>query len=142
VRKGCAPAGAVATSRRKEEKRVEWWSTAKALITEETGLSRDALHLLAGIGAYLILTAILPRRASPWLPWLLILVAGLANEYADYLYETWPGQWRESLKDMATTLGLPTLLILLGRFAPDLLVRRKPADAMGEPALEQEPAGD
>ena len=121
---------------------MEWWSTAKALITEETGLSRDALHLLAGLASYLILTAILPRRVSPWLPWILILAAGLANEWADYLFETWPGQWRESVKDMVTTLSVPTLLFLLGRYAPDLLVRQRRAGDMGEPAFEQEPVGD
>ena len=115
------------------------WAAFKTLITDETGLSRDALHLIAGLGAYLILTALLPRRVSPAIPWFVILLAGLANEWADYLYETWPGQWRESLKDMVTTLALPSLLILFGRFAPDLLVRPRPVDAMKKPALEQQP---
>ena len=118
------------------------WAAFKTLITDETGLSRDALHLIAGLGAYLILTALLPRRVSPFAPWFVILLAGLANEWADYLYETWPGQWRESLKDMVTTLALPSLLILLGKFAPDLLVRANPVNAMEEAMLEQEPAGD
>jgi hypothetical protein len=118
------------------------WAALKTLITDETGLSRDALHLLVGLGAYLVLAALLPRRVSPLLPWLLILVAGLANEWADYLHETWPGQWRESLKDMATTLSLPSLLILLGRLAPHLLVRPAPAAASEKAAPDQEPAGD
>ena len=118
------------------------WAAFKTLITEETGLSRDALHLLAGLGAYLLLTALLPRRVSPALPWLLILLAGLANEWADYLYETWPGQWIESLKDMATTLALPSLLIPLGRFAPHLLVRPRRPDDMEDVRAGQEPSGD
>lgn len=116
------------------------WAAIKTVITEDTGLSRDALHLLTGLGLYLLLTAVLPRRSRPILPWFLILVAGLANEWADYLHETWPGQWRESLKDMITTLSLPTLLILLGRFAPSLLVGRR--QAADEATIVQEPADD
>ena len=118
------------------------WAAFKELITDETGLSRDAFHLLAGLGVYLVLTVLLPRRVSPLTPWFLILIAGLANEWADYLHETWPGQWRESLKDMVTTLALPSLLIFLAQFAPDLLVRPKPVDAMGDPPIKQEPTGD
>lgn len=118
------------------------WAVIKTVITDQTGLSRDALHLLVGLGAYFLLTAMLPRRVSPLVPWLLILVAGLANEWADYLYETWPGQWRESLKDMATTLALPTVLLLLGRFAPHLLVRPRRPDDMDRAREGQEPAGD
>lgn len=118
------------------------WTAIKTVIVEETGLSRDALHLLTGLGAYLILTALLPRRVPPVVPWFLIFAAGLANEWADYLVETWPGQWRESLKDMITTLMLPSLLIFLGRFAPDLLLRPRPLDAMEKQALEPEPVGE
>lgn len=115
------------------------WAAIKTIITEDTGLSRDALHLLTGLGLYLLLTALLPRRSWPVLPWFLILIAALANEWADYLNETWPGQWRESLKDMVTTLALPTLLILLSRFAPNLLVRPKAIDSTGKPTPEPEP---
>ena len=118
------------------------WAALKTLITEETGLSRDALHLVAGLVTYVILTAILPRRVSPAVPWFIILVAGLANEWADYLYETWPGQWRESLKDMVTTLALPSLLILVGRLAPHLLVRPSRPDGMEVAGAGQEPTGD
>lgn len=118
------------------------WAAIKTIITEGTGLSRDALHLLTGLGLYLLLTALLPRRSWPALPWLLILIAGLANEWADYLHETWPGQWRESLKDMITTLALPTLLILLGRFAPSLLVGRRQAASQDDATLAQDRVGD
>ena len=118
------------------------WAAIKTVITEDTGLSRDALHLLTGLGLYLLLTAVLPRRSWPILPWFLILVAGLANEWADYLHETWPGQWRESLKDMITTLSLPTLLILLGRFAPSLLVGRRQGSSAGESTVVGEPADE
>lgn len=100
------------------------WATIKTAITVDTGLSRDALHILTGAGLYFLIVALLPRRVTPWVAWFVILAAGLANEWADYLYETWPGQWKESLKDMITTLALPTLLLLIGRFAPNLLVRR------------------
>ena len=118
------------------------WAAIKTVITHETGLSRDALHLLAGIGLYLLLVAILPRRSGPWLAWLLILLAALGNEWADYLKETWPGQEIETIKDLITTMSLPTLLILVGRFAPHLLVRPRRPDDMESAGAGQEPAGD
>lgn len=114
------------------------WAAIKTVITYETGLSRDALHVLAGVGAYLLLVAILPRRASRWLAWLLVLAAAVANEWADYLHETWPGQWVETTKDMITTMMVPTVLVLLGSFAPHLLVRA-PADPEDEPEVDPEP---
>ena len=114
------------------------WAAIKTVITYETGLSRDALHVLAGVGAYLLLVAILPRRASRWLAWLLVLAAAVANEWADYLHETWPGQWVETTKDMITTMVLPTVLLLLGRFAPHLLVQA-PADPERDPEVDPEP---
>ena len=118
------------------------WAAIKTVITDETGLSRDALHLLAGIGLYVPLVALLPRRAGPWLAWLLILIAALANEWADYLKETWPGQGSETAKDLVTTMALPTLLLLLGRYAPHLLVRPRRPDDMDRAREGQEPAGD
>lgn len=118
------------------------WATIKTAITVDTGLSRDALHVLVGVSLYLLLAAVLPRRASPWLAWLLVLVAVVANEWADYLHETWPGQWRETLKDMLTTMSIPTLLLIVGRFAPHLLVRPAAPDDMVEAGTGQEPTGD
>ena len=114
------------------------WAAIKTVITYGTGLSRDALHVLAGAGAYLLLAAILPRRASRWLAWLLVLAAAIANEWADYLNETWPGQWVETTKDLITTMALPSLLLLLGRFAPHLLVQER-AEPEDEPEVDPEP---
>ena len=117
------------------------WAAIKTVITGETGLSRDALHLLVGVGLYLLLVAMLPSRLSRWLAWLLVLIAALGNEWADYLHETWPGQGSETAKDLATTMALPTLLLFVARFAPHLLVRPEPSDDM-EPMGDQEPSGD
>ena len=117
------------------------WAAIKTVITGETGLSRDALHLLVGIGLYLLLVAMFPRGAPRWLAWLLVLAAALANEWADYLHETWPGQGSETAKDLATTMALPSLLLLAGRFAPHLLVRPQPSGDMDRPG-DQEPSGD
>lgn len=110
------------------------WYAIKVSITEATGLDRDALHLLSGLFAQLLLALLLRRRLSAWLPWILILVASAANEWFDLSYEVWPDrstQWNESFKDMATTMALPTLLLLIGRFAPHLLVQKRCADMNG-----------
>ena len=116
--------------------------TIKVAFRIGPGLSRDALPLLVGVGLSLLLVAIFPRRASLCLAWLLVLVAGVANEWADYLHETWPGRWQESLKDMLTTMSIPTRLLIVGRFAPHLLVRPAAPDDMVEAGTGQEPAGD
>ena len=122
------------------------WYGIKVAITEATGLDRDALHLLSGLAAQLLLALALRRRLISWLPWVLILIAASANEWFDLNYEVWPErseQWNESFKDLATTMTLPTLLLLIGRFAPHLLVRSRCAGDMNGPgAAEPGPADD
>src|SRR3712207_6729137 len=104
---------------------MEWlateWFTFKASIAEANIISRDALHVFAGVGGQLLLAALLRRSAASLLPWLLVLLATGANEWFDYRYETWPDQWKETLKDFGTTMAVPSLLLLLSRFAPQTL---------------------
>jgi len=123
---------------------VDWaiiWATTKTAITDDTGLSRDALHVLTGFTAHVLLAALLRRSVASPVPWFLVLLLAGANEWADYLYETWPGQWKESLKDVVTTMALPSLLVLLSRFAPSLLVRpRRRKD--GDQTAGQELVGE
>ena len=124
------------------------WYGIKVAIAEATGMDRAALHLLGGVSAQLLFAVLLRRRVSSWLPWILIFIVAIANEWFDLSYETWPDrqeQWNEAYRDMVTTLALPSLLILLGRFAPHLLVRPRSADDMGDmedAGAGQGPAGD
>jgi hypothetical protein len=102
------------------------WYQLKQMLSLLSGLHMDALHVHVGVLAQLAAAAVLRRSiASPW-PWLALLVALCANEWFDLAFEVWPDreeQWAESIKDLWNTMLLPTVLLLLARFAPRLFVR-------------------
>lgn len=105
------------------------WFDVKALVEQLSGVSRDALHIYLGVAVQLFVAA-LPRQslARGW-PWLAALVAASANEWYDLHFATWPDvtqQRMESVKDMLTTLAIPTVLLLIARFAPALFRERAP----------------
>jgi ABC-type uncharacterized transport system permease subunit len=109
------------------------WFQLKQSLTLWTGLHMDALHVHVGVLAQLLAAIVLRRSLASPLPWLALLVALCANEAFDLAYEIWPNrdeQWAESIRDGWNTMLLPTLLLLLSRFAPGLLVRRP---ALAEP---------
>ncbi|SIO22402.1 hypothetical protein SAMN02745824_3422 [Parasphingorhabdus marina DSM 22363] len=107
---------------------MEWYEI-KIWFAETLSLDRDALHIY---GALLIqiLTAIIVRRplSSP-LPWIAALIVALLNEYLD-LQHAGPQQWSidlyraASLHDMRNTMILPTVLLLVARYWPNLLTGR------------------
>jgi ABC-type dipeptide/oligopeptide/nickel transport system permease component len=112
------------------------WYQIKHLLAVSSGLHMDALHVHIGVLAQLLVAAVMRRSiASPW-PWLALLAALCANEWFDLAYETWPDrdeQWAESIKDGWNTMLLPTLLLLLARFAPRLLA---PSPSAPEPMTD------
>ena len=106
---------------------MDWW-LMKAWVEETTGLNMDALHVHAGILAQLFFALILRRSIGSVWPWLLLLAAQIGNEWWDLTYEIWPTrdkQWAESIRDTWNTMLLPTLLLVLSRYAPGLLVRKE-----------------
>ena len=114
---------------------MDWFQVKQSLVLF-TGLDMDALHVHVGILAQVGIALMMRRSlASPW-PWLIVLAAALTNEYYDLTYEIWPPddrerQYLESVRDVWNTMLMPTLLLLLCRFAPRLFVRPQPAE---EPA--------
>jgi hypothetical protein len=101
----------------------------------------DALHVYAGLFLQLGAALVLRRSLrSPW-PWLAVLVAEFGNEVYDYTYEIWPDrdiQFAEGLRDMWNTMAMPTLMLLLARFTPHLLVgKTEPAPpSVADPGQE------
>lgn len=108
------------------------WHQIKEWITAESGLNMDALHVHAGVLAQIAVAIVLRKRlSSPW-PWLAVAVAAVLNEMYDYSYEVWPtreDQFLESVKDVWNTMLLPTVLLILARFAPGLFTRPSAADS-------------
>ena len=118
------------------------WFEVKQWLSAGTGLGMDALHVHAGVLLQAAAALVLRRRLSSPLPWLLLLLLVLANEVYDYGHEIWrdrEAQRAESLRDAWNTMLLPTLLLLLARYAPQLFAR--PATAGAPSADPGEPGG-
>lgn len=110
------------------------WYEAKKLIAQATGVSMDALHVAAGVLLLLVLAAILRRSIADYRPWAAVLALTLLNEASDFWTELWPDtgmQIREGVKDILSTMLLPSLLLLTARCFPRLY-GRDPV-ARGEP---------
>lgn len=99
------------------------WYSLKLLVVEQTGLSRDALHILVGFGGQLLVALLIRRPLSHPFPWFAVLVCELGNEAYDLLRETYwhEPMWPGSVRDVTATMVLPTALLLLSRFTPGIL---------------------
>lgn len=102
------------------------WEQVKSAISVWTELERDALHIYAAILLQIASAALLRRSLASPLPWLAVLAAALANEALDMrrdgLFEEW--ERAAALHDLWNSMLVPTVLLLLARFAPRLLTRR------------------
>jgi hypothetical protein len=100
-----------------------WWGHSKTFVEHSIGFSHDALHVLVGPSIQLLVAAVLRTSIrNPW-PWLAVLLLELANEWHDLRAEHWPDpqmQYGEGAKDLLLTMALPTVLLLLTRYAPRL----------------------
>lgn len=102
------------------------YADLKVLISEATGISKDALHVHAALLLYLGSAVLLGRSWRSLWPWLVVFLFEVGNE----AYDLWhqgahgePPRWADSLWDLGNTLLWPTALVVLarlGRFpAPD-----------------------
>jgi hypothetical protein len=112
------------------------WNQVKQWLEAASGLDMDSLHVHAGVLVQVLAALLLRRRlSSPW-PWLVVAAVVIANEIYDYHYEIWPdraAQLAESVQDTWNTLLLPTLLLLLVRFLPQLFRDPPPPDSAPDP---------
>ena len=112
------------------------WYEAKMFLEHASAITSDALHVLIGVGLWVVAAVVLRRRLTDWLPWLVVLAAIVFNETVDLWMEQWPDramQYGESAKDLLITLLLPTLLMVAARERPGLFVRQTPAEPDGKP---------
>ena len=84
-----------------------------------TGLSKDALHIYAGLIVWLLAAALFRKSITTLKPWLAVLVVALGIEAFD-AFDDWVGlgYWRvsASVHDVLNTLFWPTVFALLARF--------------------------
>lgn len=103
------------------------WQDAKTFLEHTITVSSDAVHVILGVACMFAVAIVARRPLSHWAPWTAVLLLLLCNEAADLWIERWPVramQYGESAKDVMLTMLLPTLLLLVARFAPDVYARQ------------------
>lgn len=103
------------------------WLGLKLDVVALTGLDKDALHIYAAVAIQTLVALVTRRGFGDWLPWLVVLLAAAANEWADMHYEVWPDRTLQlgyGIHDIVNTMIMPSVLFALARFqarrvAPD-----------------------
>ena len=95
------------------------WQQLKIAVVAATGLSRDALHVYAGMTLMLLTAAALRRPLQSVIPWLAVLLVAVVIELPDLRddlaqYGRW--HWRASLYDFVNTVFWPTVLLFFARW--------------------------
>jgi hypothetical protein len=104
------------------------WYSIKMLVVGQTDLGRDALHIFFGVAGQILVAAIVGRSLAHPVPWIAVLIAELVNEFFDLNEgDVWGDRpmWPGSVRDLVVTMTLPTLLLVLVRYAPGLFGREK-----------------
>lgn len=103
------------------------WYQVKLFLEHASGFSMDALHVIVGVLLQLGIAVLFRSSVARPLPLLSVLALELVNEASDFRVETWPQpgmQFGESAKDVIMTMAIPTLIFLIARCRPKLLVHR------------------
>jgi hypothetical protein len=91
-------------------------------------LEKDALHIYGAVTIQILAALLFRRSLASRLPWAVVLALELLNEGFDMWFGEEPhiARWQVmgAAHDLFNTMLLPTLLILLARRAPWLLVGR------------------
>ena len=104
------------------------WYQIKLSIAHFVGTDMDALHVLAGVLLQFGVALLLRVPVTRWIPWLSVLGIEMVNEWSDLQAEKWPDrgmQYREAVEDIVLTILLPTLILVVGRLRPRLLVEKE-----------------
>lgn len=102
------------------------WYQLKLFAAHSTGVSMDALHLVVGVLLQLLIALLFRSSVARPLPLLAVLALAVVNEANDFRVEIWPDpgmQFGESAKDIVLTMFIPTLIFLVERRRPRLLVQ-------------------
>lgn len=105
------------------------WHQGKLFIEHSIDVDHDALHVIVGVLAWLLLALVLRRPLSSWRPLLWLFALILWNETVDLWSDPWPDpgmQYGEGAKDLFLTMLLPALLMVVTRVRPQLF---RPSEA-------------
>lgn len=102
------------------------WYQLKLFAAHSTGVSMDALHVVVGVLLQLLIALMFRSSVARPLPLLAVLALAVVNEANDFRVEIWPDpgmQFGEAAKDIVLTMFIPTLIFLVARRRPKLLVQ-------------------
>lgn len=88
----------------------------KLAIASATGLSKDALHIYAGLAVFFLAAVLARNRPSLAMPWSVVLLAALLAEALDLrddLASMGRWRWAASLHDVLNTIFWPSVLAVL-----------------------------
>ena len=91
----------------------------KLLIMQFTNLSRDALHVYAGMAVFLLTAAVLRKHLKSPIPMLVVLALACGMEVLDAIdsMRTYGHWWaRASAHDIVNTVFWPTVVFVLARW--------------------------
>lgn len=95
------------------------YEDAKTAIEAATTLSRGALHIYAAVAVQLAAALVTRRSFAHPLPWLCALVATVGDEWFEQSVD------RMELADILSSMILPTVLLLVTRFAPFVVLPKR-----------------
>lgn len=88
----------------------------KLAIVSASGLSKDALHIYAGLAIFLLLAVLMRDRPSLVRPWCVVLLAAVIAEALDLrddLASLGHWRWAASLHDVLNTIAAPSVFAVL-----------------------------
>lgn len=89
----------------------ELYESITQLLSDETGASDSLLHVHAGMAVLLVARVATGRSLATPIPFLVVLVAAIANEIMDRLtYGSW--RWWDTSLDLLNTLFWPLVLMI------------------------------
>lgn len=101
---------------------VDWYQV-KLFAQHASGMSMDALHVIAGPVLLFAIAFLLRTTVARPLPLVIVLLVEIINEASDFWVEIWPHfgmQAGEAAKDLILTMAVPTLIFLVARYRPAL----------------------
>jgi hypothetical protein len=101
------------------------FQSAKLVVADSIGLSKDALHVYVGLGAFLLAALILRVPLRDWRPLAVAFAVALSGEIWDLVEWTNRGnalQWDSAWHDLWNTMFWPAMLFALARWTQ--LLRR------------------